>query len=93
MEQEKTIDCTDKDFGRFYVVLKLNLKTNSYECIYSHNQEVFEIARKTEDYDTFIQIYIERFIHDADKSKLRDFLLSEKLTENLVHGYAEQDWC
>ena len=35
--------------------------------------------------------YIERFIHDADKSKLRDFLLSDKLTENLVHGYAEQD--
>ena len=25
MEQEKPIDCTDKDFGRFYVVLKLNL--------------------------------------------------------------------
>lgn len=91
MEQEKPMVCTDKDFGRFYVALKLNLKTNRYECIYSHNQEVFEIARKTEDYDTFIQIYIERFIHDADKSKLRDFLLSDKLTENLVHGYAEQD--
>ena len=30
-------------------------------------------------------------IHDADKSKLHDFLLSEKLTENLVYGYAEQD--
>ena len=91
MEQEKPMVCTDKDFDRFYVALKLNLKTNRYECIYSHNQEVFEIARKTEDYDTFIQIYIERFIHDADKSKLRDFLLSDKLTENLVHGYAEQD--
>ena len=36
-------------------------------------------------------MYIERFIHDADKSKLHDFLLSEKLTENLVYGYAEQD--
>lgn len=46
MEQEKTIDCTNKDFGRFYVVLKLNLKTNVYECIYSHNQEVYEIAKK-----------------------------------------------
>lgn len=91
MEQEKPMVCTDKDFGRFYVALKLNLKTNRYECIYSHNQEVFEIARKTEDYDTFIQIYVERFIHDADKSKLRDLLLSDKLTENLVHGYAEQD--
>ena len=46
MEQEKTIDCTNKDFGRFYVVLKLNLKTNGYECIYSHNQEVYEIAKR-----------------------------------------------
>ena len=46
MEQENTIDCTNKDFGRFYVVLKLNLKTNGYECIYSHNQEVYEIAKK-----------------------------------------------
>ena len=46
MEQEKTIDCTNKDFGRFYVVLKLNLKKNGYECIYSHNQEVYEIAKK-----------------------------------------------
>ena len=36
-------------------------------------------------------MYIERFIHDADKSKLHDFLLREKLTENLVYGYAEQD--
>ena len=39
----------------------------------------------------FIQMYIEKFIHDADKTKVRDFLLSEKLTENLVDGYAEQD--
>ena len=50
MEQEKTIDCTNKDFGRFYVVLKLNLKTNGYECIYSHNQEVYEIAKKIQKY-------------------------------------------
>ena len=28
MEQEKTIDCTNKDFGRFYVVLKLNAFTH-----------------------------------------------------------------
>ena len=46
MEQDRSIGYTDKDFGRFYVVLKLNLKTNGYECIYSHNQEVYEIAKK-----------------------------------------------
>lgn len=91
MEQDRSIGYTDKDFGRFYVVLKLDLKKNSYECIYSHDQEVYGIVRKTEDYDTFIQMYIEKFIHDADKTKVRDFLLSEKLTENLVDGYAEQD--
>ena len=34
MEQEKPMVCTDKDFDRFYVALKLNLKTNRYECIY-----------------------------------------------------------
>lgn len=38
MEQEKPIDCTDKDFGRFYVVLKLNLKTNSYEICRHHHE-------------------------------------------------------
>ena len=80
MEQDRSIGYTDKDFGRFYVVLKLDLKKNSYECIYSHDQEVYGIVRKTEDYDTFIQMYIEKFIHDADKTKVRDFLLSEKLT-------------
>ena len=26
MEQEKPMVCTDKDFDRFYVALKLNLK-------------------------------------------------------------------
>ena len=91
MEQDKSIGYTNEDFGRFYVVLKLDLKKNSYECIYSHDQEVYGIVRKTEDYDTFIQMYIEKFIHDADKTKVRDFLLSERLTENLVDGYAEQD--
>lgn len=32
----------DEYFGRFYVVLKVNLKKNSYECVYSHNQDVYD---------------------------------------------------
>ena len=32
----------DEYFGRFYVVLKLNLKEKSYECVYSHIREVSE---------------------------------------------------
>ena len=38
MEQDNSIGYTNEDFGRFYVVLKLDLKKNSYECIYSHDQ-------------------------------------------------------
>ena len=40
----------DEYFGRFYVVLKLNLKEKSYECVYSHIREVYEKVRKTESY-------------------------------------------
>lgn len=28
----------DEYFGRFYIILKVNLAENSYECIYSHNR-------------------------------------------------------
>lgn len=46
MEQDRSIGYTDKDFGRFYVVLKLDLKKNSYECIYSHENALsYEICR------------------------------------------------
>ena len=41
----------DEYFGRFYVVLKLNLKEKSYECVYSHIREVYEKVRKTESYE------------------------------------------
>lgn len=42
----------DEYFGRFYVVLKLNLKEKSYECVYSHIREVYEKVRKTKSYGT-----------------------------------------
>lgn len=41
----------DESCGRFYVVLKLNLKKKSCECVYSHVQDVYEEVRKTESYE------------------------------------------
>lgn len=81
----------DEYFGRFYVVLKLNLKGKSYECVYSHIREVYEKARKTENYEEFISQYVERYVYASDKKMVQDFLSSEGLEERLVDGCMEKD--
>ena len=81
----------DEYFGRFYVVLKLNLKEKSYECVYSHIREVYEKVRKTESYEEFISQYVERYVYASDKKMVHDFLSSEGLGERLVDGCEEQD--
>ena len=81
----------DTYFGRFYVVLKLNLKEKSYECVYSHIREVYEKVRKTESYEEFISQYVERYVYASDKKMVHDFLSSEGLGERLVDGCEEQD--
>ena len=81
----------DEYFGRFYVVLKLNLKEKSYECVYSHIREVYERVRKTESYEEFISQYVERYVYDPDKKMVHDFLSSEGLEERLVDGCLEKD--
>ena len=81
----------DEYFGRFYVVLKLNLKEKSYECVYSHIREVYEKARKTENYEEFISQYVERYVYASDKKMVQDFLSSEGLEERLVDGCMEKD--
>ena len=81
----------DEYFGRFYVVLKLNLKEKSYECVYSHIREVYEKARKTENYEEFISQYVERYVYASDKKMVHDFLSSEGLEERLVDGCMEKD--
>ena len=81
----------DEYFGRFYVVLKLNLKEKSYECVYSHIREVYERVRKTESYEEFISQYVERYVYDPDKKMVHDFLSSEGLEERLVDGCMEKD--
>ena len=81
----------DEYFGRFYVVLKLNLKKKSYECVYSHIREVYEKVRKTESYEEFISQYVERYVYASDKKMVHDFLSSEGLEERLVDGCMEKD--
>lgn len=81
----------DTYFGRFYVVLKLNLKEKSYECVYSHIREVYEKVRKTESYEEFISQYVERYVYVSDKKMVHDFLSSEGLEERLVDGCMEKD--
>ena len=77
----------DEYFGRFYVVLKLNLKEKSYECVYSHIREVYEKVRKTKSYEEFINQYIERYVYTSDKKMVHDFLSSEGLEERIVDAY------
>ena len=77
----------DEYFGRFYVVLKLNLKEKSYECVYSHIREVYEKVRKTKSYEEFISQYVERYVYASDKKMVHDFLSSERFEERVVDAY------
>ena len=45
----------DEYFGRFYVVIKVNLREKNYECIYSNNHDVYEQVKTAESYDDFIK--------------------------------------
>lgn len=81
----------DGSFGRFYVVLKLNLKKKSCECVYSHVQDVYEQVRKTESYEEFLLSYIEKYVYASDKKMVHEFLSIESLEENLVDGCAEKN--
>ena len=81
----------DESFGRFYVVLKLNLKKKSCECVYSHAQDVYEEVRKTESYEEFLLSYIKKYVYASDKKMVHEFLSIESIEENLVDGCAEKN--
>lgn len=81
----------DEYFGRFYVVIKLNLKDQTYECIYSHVHEVYDKVSASASYGEFVKKYTEQYVHEQDRQKLQEFLASEKLTEHLVDGCMEED--
>ena len=66
----------DEYFGRFYVVIKLNLKDQTYECIYSHVHEVYDKVSASASYGEFVKKYTEQYVHEQDRQKLQEFLAS-----------------
>ena len=81
----------DEYFGRFYVVIKVNLREKDYECIYSHNHDVYEQVKTAESYDDFIKKYAEKYICEADWVNVQKCLAGENLTEHLVDGCVEEE--
>lgn len=75
------------DFGRFYIILKVNLAENSYECIYSHNRGIYDDVKTAGTYDDFLKVYCEKYVCE----KLQEFLKSDSLTEHLKKGCSEED--
>ena len=83
----------DKDeyLGKFYVIIKVNLREKDYECIYSHNHDVYEQVKTAESYDDFIKKYAEKYICEADWVNVQKCLAGENLTEHLVDGCVEEE--
>ena len=69
----------DEYLGKFYVIIKVNLREKDYECIYSHN------------HDDFIKKYAEKYICEADWVNVQKCLAGENLTEHLVDGCVEEE--
>ena len=81
----------DEYLGRFYVIIKVNLREKNYECIYSHNHDVYEQVKTAESYDDFIKKYAEKYICEADWVNVQKCLAGENLTEHLVDGCVEKE--
>ena len=81
----------DEYLGRFYVIIKVNLREKDYECIYSHNHDVYEQVKTAESYDDFIKKYAEKYICEADWVNVQKCLAGENLTEHLVDGCVEEE--
>ena len=81
----------DEYFGRFYIILKVNLAENSYECIYSHNRGIYDDVKTAGTYDDFLKVYCEKYVCEKDCEKLQEFLKSDSLTEHLKKDCSEED--
>ena len=81
----------DEYLGKFYVIIKVNLREKDYECIYSHNRDVYEQVKTAESYDDFIKKYAEKYICEADWVNVQKCLAGENLTEHLVDGCVEEE--
>ena len=81
----------DEYLGKFYVIIKVNLREKDYECIYSHNHDVYEQVKTAESYDDFIKKYAEKYICEADWVNVQKCFAGENLTEHLVDGCVEEE--
>ena len=81
----------DEYLGKFYVIIKVNLREKDYECIYSHNHDVYEQVKTAESYDDFIKKYAEKYICEADWVNVQKCLAGENLTEHLVDECVEEE--
>ena len=81
----------DEYLGKFYVIIKVKLREKDYECIYSHNHDVYEQVKTAESYDDFIKKYAEKYICEADWVNVQKCLAGENLTEHLVDGCVEEE--
>lgn len=81
----------DEYFGRFYIIIKVDLKGNSYECIYSHEQDIYDEVKSAVTYDEFLKAYCEKFVRENDAEKLWNFLKNDELTKHLVNGCSEEN--
>ena len=81
----------DEYLGKFYVIIKVNLREKDYECIYSHTHDVYEQVKTAESYDDFIKKYAEKYICEADWVNVQKCLAGENLTEHLVDGCVEEE--
>ena len=81
----------DEYLGKFYVIIKVNLREKDYECIYSHNHDVYEQVKTAESYDDFIKKYAEKYICEADWVNVQKCLAGENLTEHLVDGCVDEE--
>lgn len=81
----------DEYFGRFYVVMKVDLNEKTYECVYSHSREIYEQVARTASYEAFIDAYISTYVHTADQKKIQEFLSYQELTNTIPHDCVEED--
>lgn len=82
----------DEHFGRFYVLIKIDLQKKSYECIYSHKQEVYKQVKQAGTYEEFLTAYTTRYVYEDDKERLLEFLAYKNLKKHLVDGCLEEDF-
>ena len=75
----------DEYFGRFYVVIKLNLKDQTYECIYSHVHEVYDKVSDSATYDEFIRKYTEQYVDETENIAILTFHNAKVIPDTIVN--------